>query len=118
MRKTLYLKFIIAYLIFGFFGFVIVATFVSHMTLEHVKKETSDALYKEATQIANTYAMDLYRNQTSLDAVQDQLDSLAAFTDSTIWIINPSGRMVLNSASSSGACFIQSATSLLLPTYR
>lgn len=99
MRKTLYLKFIVAYLIFGFFGFVVVATFVSNMTLDHVKKERSEALYKEATQIANTYAMDLYRNQTSLDTVQNQLGSLAAFTDSIIWIINPSGRMVLNSAS-------------------
>lgn len=38
MRKTLYLKFILAYLIFGFFGFVVVATFVSSLTLDHVKK--------------------------------------------------------------------------------
>ena len=27
MRKTLYLKFLLAYFIFGFFGFVVVATF-------------------------------------------------------------------------------------------
>ena len=27
MRKTLYLKFLLAYLIFGFFGFLVVATF-------------------------------------------------------------------------------------------
>ena len=95
MRKTLYLKFIVAYLIFGFFGFVVVATFVSNMTLDHVKKERSEALYKEATQIANTYAMDLYRNQTSLDTVQNQLGSLAAFTDSIIWIINQTNYSVM-----------------------
>lgn len=29
MRKTLYLKFLLAYLIFGFFGFIVVATFGS-----------------------------------------------------------------------------------------
>ena len=69
MRKTLYLKFILAYLIFGFFGFVAVATFVFSMTLEHLKREKADALYKEATLIANTYASDLYNNQASLDAV-------------------------------------------------
>ena len=34
MRKTLYLKFVLGYLIFGFFGFLVVATFVSSMTLE------------------------------------------------------------------------------------
>lgn len=47
MRKTLYLKFLLAYFIFGFFGFVVVATFVNNMTFEHLKREKSDALYKE-----------------------------------------------------------------------
>ena len=56
MRKTLYLKFLLAYLIFGFFGFIVVATFGSSMTLEHMKREKADTLYKEATLIANTYA--------------------------------------------------------------
>lgn len=98
MRKTLYLKFLLAYLIFGFFGFVTVATFVSSMTMEHLKREKADALYKEATLIANTYASDLYDNQTSLDTVKKQLDALDTYLSATLWIINPSGRMVLNSA--------------------
>ena len=51
MRKTLYLKFILGYIIFGFFGFVVVATFVSNMTLEHLKREKADALYAEATML-------------------------------------------------------------------
>ena len=96
MRKTLYLKFLLAYLIFGFFGFFIVATFASSMTLEHLKREKADSLYKEATLIANTYASDLYSNNISLDTVKKQLDAIDVFIDSTIWIINPSGRMILN----------------------
>ena len=42
MRRTLYLKFLVAYLIFGFFGFIIVATFVYNMTEDHFKKETAE----------------------------------------------------------------------------
>lgn len=99
MRKTLYLKFILAYLIFGFFGFVVVATFVSGMTLEHQKREKADSLYQEATFIANTYASDLYDSKTSLDTVQLQLQALSAYLESTIWIINPSGLLVLDSSS-------------------
>ena len=38
MRKTLYLKFLLAYLFFGFFGFIVVATFGSSMTLENIKR--------------------------------------------------------------------------------
>lgn len=97
MRKTLYLKFLLAYFIFGFFGFMVVATFVNNMTMEHLKREKADALYKEATLIANTYASDLYNNETSLDTVKKQLDALDIYLGANLWIINPSGRMVLDS---------------------
>ena len=97
MKKTLYLKFLLAYFIFGFFGFIVVATFVSSMTLEHLKREKADALYREATLIANTYASDLYSNETSLDTVKKQLDALDVYLGANLWIINPSGRMVLDS---------------------
>jgi len=98
MRKTLYMKFLLAYAIFGIFGFIIVATFASSMTLEHLKREKADALYKEATLIANTYASDLYESKTSLDTVKSHLDAMDLFMDATIWIINPSGRMILDSS--------------------
>ncbi len=98
MRKTLYLKLLLAYLIFGLFGFVVVATFVSNMTLDHLKKEKADSLYREATLVANTYAADLYNNEATLESVKDQLDALDTYMNATIWIINPSGRMILDSS--------------------
>lgn len=98
MRKTLYLKFLLAYLIFGFFGFIVVATFVSGMTLEHLKRDRAEALYKEATLIAKTYASDLYNSKTSLDAVATQLNTLDDFLNASIWIINPSGLIILDSS--------------------
>ncbi|MBQ7839483.1 MAG: GHKL domain-containing protein [Lachnospiraceae bacterium] len=98
MRKTLYLKFILGYLIFFIFGFIIVATFVSSMTVEHYKREKADSLYKEATLIANTYATDLYNNEISLEVVKSQLDALSTYLTSEIWIINPSGRIIMTTA--------------------
>lgn len=99
MRKTLYQKFCLAYVIFGCFGFFVVATFVSSMTLEHLKRDKAESLYKEATLIANSYASDLYTNDISLDTVKKQLDAIDVFIDSTIWIINPSGRLILSTDS-------------------
>ena len=99
MRKTLYLKLILAYFIFGMFGFLVVATFVSNMTGDHLKKGKADSLYREAVLIANTYASDLYNSETSLEAVKSQLDALDTYLDATLWIINPSGRMILDSSS-------------------
>lgn len=99
MKKTLYLKFVLAYLIFGAFGFIIITTFVPSMTQEHLVREKAEALYSEATLIANTYASGLYSNETTLETVKTQLDSLAVYLDSIIRIINPSGRLVLDTSS-------------------
>ena len=99
MKKTLYLKILLGYFIFGFFGFVVVATFVFNMTFEQLKREKADALYREAMLIANTYASDLYNSETSLDSVKKQLDTLDTYLSATLWIINPSGRLVLDSSS-------------------
>ena len=98
MRKTLYLKFILAYILFAFFGFFTVATFVSRLTYEYCLRQTSRELYHEATRIADTYAVDLYNSDISLETVQNQMESLSYFMDTEIWIINPSGRLIVNSA--------------------
>lgn len=99
MKRTLYLKFLLAYLLFGIFGFVVVATFVYNMTYERLRRDRADSLYQVATQIANTYAADLYNSETSLDAVHTQMVALSMYmSGASIWIINPSGRLVLDSS--------------------
>lgn len=99
MRKTLYLKFILAYVIFGIFSFIMVTTFVPSMTMEHLIREKAKNLYAEATRIASTYANGLYTSETDLETVKTQLDSLAIYLESVIRIINPSGRLVLDTES-------------------
>lgn len=96
MKKTLYLKFVLAYIIFGIFGFIIVTTFVPSMTRQHLVREKAESLYTEATLIANTYASGLYTSETNLETVQTQLNALSVYMSSIIRIINPSGRMVLD----------------------
>lgn len=99
MKKTLYLKFLLAYIIFGIFSFIIVATFVPNMTEQHLVREKAEHLYAEASLISNTYATGLYTSETDLETVKTQLDFLAVYLDSTIRIINPSGRVVLDTES-------------------
>lgn len=100
MHKTLYLKILLGYLLLAIFGFIVTATFVSAMTEEHCQRTSADSLYSEATLIANTYASDLYNTEVSLDSVQKQLRAIGTFLDADIYIINPSGRMVVNSFTS------------------
>lgn len=95
MRKTLYLKFVLAYVIFGIFGFAIITSFVPSMTEQHLVREKADNLYKEAVLISDTYASGLYSSEASLEMVKTQLDSLSVYLNATIYIVNPSGRIVL-----------------------
>ena len=99
MKRTLYLKFVLAYFIFAFFGFIVVATFTSSMTIEHLKRERADTLYKEALLISDSYAADLYNNEITLESVWRQIEAIGTFVDASIWIVNPSGLVILDSSS-------------------
>ncbi len=96
MKKTLYLKFVLAYLIFGIFSFIMVSVFVPSITKEQLVREKAEILYSEAILISDTYAAGLYTSETDLETVKTQLDFLSVYLDSTIRIINPSGRLVLD----------------------
>ncbi len=96
MRKTLYLKFVLAYFIFGVFSFIVVSVFVPSMTTERLVREKAEDLYSEAVLIADTYATELYNSETDLETVKRQLDALALYMKAIIRIVNPSGRLVLD----------------------
>ncbi len=98
MRRTLYLKLVLAYIIFAFFGFIVVATITSSMTLEHLKRDRADTLYKEAVLIADSYAADLYNSEITLESVWRQITAIGTYVNADIWIVNPSGLIVLNSS--------------------
>ena len=98
MKKTLYLKFLLAYVIFGFFAFLIVAFYVPRLTEEHLTREKASAMYNEAVLISGSYASGLYNNEVDLETVTTQLDMLAVYLKANIRIINPSGRLILDTA--------------------
>ncbi len=98
MRKTLYLKFVLAYFIFGIFGYAIITTFVPSMIRDRLVREKANDLYSEATLIANTYASGLYSSETTLETVKIQIDALSIYLNSIIRIINPSGLVVMDTS--------------------
>ena len=52
MKSTLYIKFIIIYIIFGFLSVFSVATLTSGLALGPLEKEMSARLYREATAVS------------------------------------------------------------------
>lgn len=98
MKRTIYLKILLGYVIFGFFSYLLIATYVPNMLTHYFTREQSTSLYQEAVLIADTYASKLYTSEISLDTVKSQIDALSTYLTADIWILNPSGRVVLDSS--------------------
>ena len=90
-KKTLYLKFIITYLVFGILSFITIATFTSQKTTEYLISNEAAALYKEATLISNKYASNFYSPNVSSEEIEEQLNAIDTLTSAEIWIVNSDG---------------------------
>ena len=95
MKRAIYLKFILAYVIFGVLSFLLVATFSDLLIKERVTREEAAGLYAEAGTISQSYASMLFSSETTVEAVFSQLRSLSKYLSASIWIVNPSGTVLL-----------------------
>ncbi len=98
MKRAVYLKFLLAYVIFGFFSFLLVATFSDLLIRERVTREEAASLYAEAGTISRSYATSLYTSESTVESVFVQLHNLSSYLSASIWIINPSGTVLLTSS--------------------
>ena len=95
MKKAIYLKFLLAYVIFGVFSFFVFVTFSDLLIKERVIREEAASLYAEAATISQSYAASLYQSESTIESVYSELSSLSAYLASSIWIVNPSGTVLL-----------------------
>ena len=100
MKKRLYLKLLIGYVIFGILGFILVSTFSSHYTYEYIEDTEVDRLYKEANMIASTYASNYFNEDITVDDLHDSLATLSTYLSSEIWVMNTDGDILINSNAS------------------
>lgn len=100
-KKTLYLKFIITYLIFGVLSFITIATFTSERTTDYLISDEVSSLYKEANLISSRYASYAYDPEVSTDEISSQLDAVDTLLSAEIWIVNSDGHVIYASSGSS-----------------
>lgn len=99
MKISVYVKFIMIYLVTAVLSFIFVAVGTSHMIMNYLIREKADALYREASLLANDYAKEYYRSRTasSLGMVSLHLSALDSYLDSDIWMIDLDGKVILES---------------------
>ena len=94
MTKSLYSKLILGYLLFGLLGFIIIATFSSHVTELYLVEEMANTMYDEANLLASTYS-DIYQGKNvSLATAKPQLDAVATYLKTQVWVIDNRGMVI------------------------
>ena len=99
MRSTLYLKFILVYIAFGFVSLFVCATLTSELVYNHFETQTSSAMFKDASLIANDYLVGYFTEELSPAEVRTQLQGMDTYLDAAIWLVDAKGKMLLYSSS-------------------
>ncbi|WP_461811722.1 sensor histidine kinase [Faecalimonas sp.] len=97
MRSTLYLKFILIYIAFGFLSIFTVATLGSTLLTANLEKQIGGELYKEANLMGKDYLPGFFTNTLSLNDTQIQLDGMNTYLNADVWVTNPTGEILLSS---------------------
>ena len=105
LHRTLYLKLLLAYLLFFLLSFVMISTINSRMILNDLTRTRAESLYRESRLVATTYGNQLYSGPTARENALQQLKAIDTYISAEIRIIDSNGRQILDSRSSDNVVF-------------
>lgn len=94
-QHSLYLKFLLGYLIFGVTAFIAIATLSSRLTYSYLIESRSSTLYDEANLIATSYSTLYNVGNLKLDEAYPQLEAVSTFLGAQIWVMDKNGKLLL-----------------------
>ena len=97
MKHSLYIKFLLGYLVFGMLGFITISTLSSRLMYNQLVVEKTEEMYDEANLIASAYSSFYQGKKQDLNSVYPQLQAVAEFLRAEIWVVNRRGVIVVDS---------------------
>ncbi len=94
MKSTLYLKFILIYIIFGFLTLFTVGILTSQLLLDQLEKTESKNLYKYASMTASEYLPHYFQDTASFFPVNSQLRAMKTYLNSSLWFVQADGTLI------------------------
>ena len=79
MKSTLYLKFILLYIILGFLSIFTVASLSSTLTTHYLESSISGNMYQSANLLASNYLPDYFSKTIALADVYTQLNGMSDY---------------------------------------
>ncbi|WP_276929913.1 sensor histidine kinase [Herbinix luporum] len=98
MKKTLWLRLILCYLISVVMVFILVNTYGMTLLKNKLKKDQINLLYKEASLIANAYRGNIFVENNLDDDLASQFKSIDTYLNIRVWIVNREGRIIADSS--------------------
>lgn len=83
MKSTLYLKFILLYIVFGFLSLFTTSLLGHQLLLSQLEKNASQSLYKEAYVMATTYLPSYFSGNMTSWSVHSQLSAMEIYLESS-----------------------------------
>lgn len=97
MRSTLYIKFILIYIIFGFLSVFSVSLITSELMMKQIEKQTSEALYREASLFSSGYLPEYFAERIEATDVRKQLSGMQDYLEANIWFVTREGSTIASS---------------------
>lgn len=100
MKRSLSLRFVFSFLLVLVISGFITTSLGSYLIEKNVLRSASTRIYTSATSIANHQAQNYYKHGSSLSNLYDDLKSIADAEQVEIWMLDPSGTILLNTEKS------------------
>ena len=99
MKSTLYIKFILLYIILGFLSIFTVASLSSTLTTHYLESSISGNMYQSANLLASNYLPDYFSKTITLADVYTQLNGMSDYLNSDIWFVDNEGSLLASANS-------------------
>ena len=97
MRSTLYIKFTIVYIVFGFLSIFCVALITSELMMNQIEQQTSEALYREASLFSTDYLPEYFSERIEVTDIRKQLSGMQDYMEANIWFVSRDGTTIASS---------------------
>lgn len=97
MKSTLYLKFIIIYMIFAFLSIFTVSTLTVQLFTQKEEKKVSSMLFEEASLISTDYLPSYFSGNIDPMSVRSQLQAMKIYLNCSLWFTDMQGQMITSS---------------------
>lgn len=96
MKRSLFLKLFLCYLLAGVSLFTIMNTYGISRIQHSLVEEKKNVLYEEASLISSEYVQNYFMENLSLNGLSTQLRTIDTFLDTRIWFVQTDGTILLD----------------------